>query len=76
MVNCDLDHVADIGLAKASIQDLDLSSNRLKQIGALDFSGWSSLETINFSDNRLTGRESGREGKQNLQGIPRGVKHL
>ena len=78
MVNCQLSQIVDVGPAKGSIKTLSLAQNKFKQIGTLDFSGWSSLESVDFSDNRLTGG-AGRERKKadkNLQGIPPTVKHL
>ena len=76
-MNCQLAQIIDVGAAKASIETLNLSFNKFKQIGTLDFSGWSSLQTVDFSDNRLTGRQTGRKKTdKNLQGIPRSVKNL
>lgn len=81
MVNCQLTQIIDVGSAKSSIKVLNLARNRLKQIGTLDFSGWSELTDVDFTDNRLSGRPQGNNGNRkkadkNLRGIPNTVKNL
>lgn len=50
---CQLSEVPKLGGATGSIRELDLSKNRFRRVGSLEFANWGKLEHLDLSYNRI-----------------------